>query len=220
MTPSDASDDAIAAVALAEVRAPRLRTTAQFFSVHRLASQPIAGVWPEPGGWSVAMSLEGEPYFWVCRVERSSAGLRTVWGSHSNLAKVYLAISSDTVRPEDVTSQLGLQPYGTHIKGSPRQWNGITGRPYEDHRWYYRADCPEPLDFEAKLSRLLVDLSPRSEQLRDLAGRCAVVIQVAIYEYADSPRGWHLERGVLRNLAELGLELDVDLYVSGPALPE
>ncbi len=92
------------------------------------------------------------------------------------------------------------------------------GRSYDEHRWYYHSSVPDCLDFETKLKHLLDELS--ADKVQSLPEDCKVSINVAYYEYQDSPGGWHLESDILKKLAVLGVDLDVDLYVSGPSLPE
>ena len=94
---------------------------------------------------------------------------------------------------------------------------------FEEHRWYYRPDCPEALDFESKLSQLLKDLSERSERYQSIRKESeAFVLECTAstttqreplgmaFGPRDDPKAGH----------EFGLELDVDLYVSGPELPD
>lgn len=217
----DLTDEEIAAVAMA-VDAQALAITAQFFAVHRLAEHdPVACVRHENAGWSIYLRLEEEPYFWVSHVQLRSERLEATGGFPSAFADVYLAIGSDSMDPEQISAHLDLKPSEVNRKGELIEWGGIkTTKTFEQHRWYYRPSCPEPLDFETKLSSLLDDLSPRADRYRALEDRCEGVVRVAYLEYAGDPSGWALDRRVVRELAALGLWLDVDLYVSGPDLPE
>jgi hypothetical protein len=164
------------------------------------------------------LRLQDEPYFWVTKVESLPHGLQATWGFPSACANVYLAVYSDSLSADDITMALGLKPTGARKKGD--RIGGRGPKVYEEHRWYYHPDCPEPLDFETKLTQLLADVSSRIEQYRLLQGKVEAVVQVAYYEYAASPSGWHLDRDTVAKLSALDLEVDVDLYVSGPELPE
>ena len=77
---------------------------------------------------------------------------------------------------------------------------------------------PDCLDFETKLKHILGDLLP--EKVRSLPADCELNINVAYYEYQDAPGGWNLESGTLRKLADLACDLNIDLYMSGPPLPD
>ncbi len=201
---------------MGEVESPQLAVTEQFFAVHRLADEPVAGVWHKDGSRWVFLRLQGEPYYWVVRVEQQPNGqLRATWGFHSPHANVYAAVYSQRLSVAEISAVLGISPTDQRSKG---QLLPGGRRAYQEHRWYYHPDVPDCLDFETKLNRLLQQLP--AEKVQSLPGDCSVGINVAYYEYQDGPGGWHLDAETLSKLAALGADLDVDLYVSGPPLPE
>lgn len=210
----------VAAAALAEVNSPRLAITEQFFAVHRLAEKnPVADIWRDGRHWYVSLRLHGEPYFWVAVVEQDTEGLRATWGYSIALANVYLAAYSETLTADQITAALSLEPYETRRKGDLKL-GGRSPLRFDEHRWYYRPDCPEALGFERKLARLLEDLLSRSERYRALKDELRAVVSVSLHDYAGGPSGWHLDSETITRLNDLGLQLGVDLWVSGPEMPD
>lgn len=201
---------------MAEIECPTLAITEQFFAVHRLADEPLAGVWADGDRRYVYLRLHNEPYYWVVVIESDpTEGAQATWGFHSAHANVYAVIYSERLTAAEISDRLSIQPSETRDKGAPLPGNRRT---YNEHRWYFRPPVPEFLDFETKLASLLESLPVK--RVRSLPSDCTFRINVAYYEYQSCPAGWHLDTNALRRLVELGCELDVDLYTSGPELPD
>ncbi len=208
----------IEAFALSEARSPRLGITEQFFAVHCLDEEsPVACTWKVHERWLVHLRLKDERYFYVLVVIARGEGLGIAGGYASALARVYLALYSKELPPEEITLALGLQPSDIRRKGdSPRKG----AHKFKEHRWCVYPDCPKALEFEAQLSFLLKKILPCLDKLRFLQGKVYGLVQVAYYEAACSTSGWSLNQQAVEGLHKLGLELDVDLYVSGPQFLE
>lgn len=192
---------------------PTLAITEQFFTAHRLADDPVACVWHDQHCHLVYLRLQDERYYWVVRIERQQDGSFTAtWGFHSPHADVYAVIYSQRSIPAEISAVLSMSATDQREKGV------LLGRvALREHRWYHHSSLPDCLDFETKLKRLLDELP--ADKVHSLPGDCEVCIQVAYYEYQGCPGGWHLEPSILKQLAVLGVSLDIDLYVSGPPLP-
>jgi len=68
--------------------------------------------------------------------------------------------------------------------------------------------------------RLLLDrLEGSSSQIGALVGRCNVEIAVYYESYQCQMWGLHWDAETLRRVSKLGVDVDVDLYASGPDLP-
>ena len=209
-------DEQLAAIALAEVNTPTLAITEQFFAVHCLADEPIACVWHIRDCHWVYLRLDGESYYWVVRIEQEKDGrFGPTWGFYSAHANVYAAIRSQSVPAVEISEALSLVPTDENEKGALMPGGR---RSYGEHRWYFHPSVPDCLDFETKIRHLLEELP--ADKVQSLPEDCSVSINVAYYEYQAVPGGWHLDAGIIQQLAELGVDLDVDLYVGGPDLPE
>ncbi|WP_110987954.1 DUF4279 domain-containing protein [Acaryochloris thomasi] len=163
----------------------------------------------------VYLKLRDERYYWVVMVCCDAEVPEIAGGFVSPHVKICAGVYSTDVTTAEISAALSLQPTKTQAKGDPIA-NGLRRCP--KHRWEYKPDVPDCLDFETKLRHLFGDL--RTEDVRALPPTCEFFISVAYYEYQGSSGGWHLDSDVLKHLAELGGELDIDLYTSGPELPD
>lgn len=204
----------IEAVALSEVQSPRLGITKQFFAVHSLDEQsPVACTWRSNERWLVHLHLKDERYYFVMLIEAGKEGLGVVGGYASAHARVYLALYSEHLSPEELTSALGLEPSDVRRKGDSLREGA---HKFKEHRWCVYPDCPKALEFETQLTFLFKKILPCLDKLQKLQSHLTGAVQVAYYEAACSPSGWNLDSEAVKWLHQFGLELDVDLYVGGP----
>lgn len=209
------SDAEIAATAIAEVHGPTWGVTEQFFAVHQLADEPLACIRAGHDCQNVYLRVRGERYYWVVLVDCETQAPKIAGGFVSAHVNICAGVHSPNVTAAEISKALSLQPTKTQAKGDPIA-NGLRKCP--EHRWYYKPNVPDCLDFEAKLKHLLCNLP--TAKIRELPSTCEFFISIAYYEYQGWPGGWHLDSDMLQRLADLGGELDIDLYTSGPALPD
>lgn len=205
--------------ALAELAAPQLAITRQFLAVHELAESPVALSEIRDQRGSVWIRIAGHPYWWVVQGRQEGEGWQIDWGYCSPRTRVYLAIYSQTLDPDRISGHLGLQPTEIRFRGtaiSPR----TPQRSHGEHRWYLASPSAQPLDWQSKLTALLEALQPVRNQLRELPADCSRQLRIVLEEYSEYPSGIQLSRSRLAELANLGLDLDVDRYCSGPPLPD
>lgn len=62
-------------------------------------------------------------------------------------------------------------------------------------------------------------LAGTSSGISELAGQCSICISVVYRGYQCQMWGLHWTADTLRQLAALGVDIDVDIYASGPDLP-
>ncbi|MCB1214506.1 MAG: DUF4279 domain-containing protein [Deltaproteobacteria bacterium] len=217
------SQDHIKAVAISEIRSPRLAVTKQFFAVHELdQTNPIRLVHPDDkGNWLVYFGIKGERYYWVVVVKLGETESIAKWGYCNPHSAVYLQIISSILKPDAITAKLGLQPTRQYEKGSLKQGVAGTrhGQRYDTSLWRYEENLPSATDFDKKLNSLLQILVKRKQKLKSLLDSCSIGIQVVHYVQVDYTWGWHLDKKQILLLSQLGVELDIDLNASGPDLP-
>lgn len=203
--------------AIGEIALPTLGVTDQFFAVHQIAgSDPVAHVCYRKKLYWVYLHLDDQPYYWVVQIENGDEQLVPKWGFSTPHVRMCLGICSDSLSPEEITMAVNLQPREIRRKGEPISKR--SERAYNEHRWFYYPDIPEPFDFDDKLQALLSALLPHASVISKMDARRT--IHVGYYEYCDYASGWHLKPETARQLADLDVALDIDLYVSGPELPE
>jgi hypothetical protein len=207
-------------LALVELRGPKLALTQQFLAVHRVKEDEsgllIAGVVVTDQGLDVYFGLDGEVYFLVLCIIVDDAGPSVRFCRAEAKCRVYLSVTSDTVPPEGVTTILGLTPTESWQKGDPGPRNASLRR---FHGWYFDPEGDGPGECDRKMDALLKILTPVSSQIARLSDRCSVCLSVFYHGYQSEMWGLHWSAQILRTVAALGVDLDIDLYASGPDLP-
>jgi hypothetical protein len=196
--------------ALDEVRRPKFAVTEQFFAVHRLSNAPLAGVWTGDGIKEVYLRLNNVRYYWVVKFFNTKNTYKIVAVYPSAHANVNFSIFSTTFKPKEISGILGLKCSKSWEIGSLY----ASGRKqHTNHAWFYNSQMPDYVDLERKLESILSDLP--SQCMHMLRADCDLILHVGYYEYQGWPGGWHLSASVLRMLADVGCEFNVDLYVDG-----
>jgi hypothetical protein len=170
-------------LALAELREPKLSLTQQYLAVHRVAedeSGPLsAGVVVTDNGLDVYFQLVDEHYFLVLCVIVDDAGPSVRFCRAEAKCRVYLAITSDTVPPEDITAMLELTPTESWRRGDPGRHDRGLERKF--HAWYFDPLGDGPGECDQKMKALLEMLAGASSRIRELAVRCRVTLSVVYH---------------------------------------
>ena len=216
-------------LALKEVRDREWAMTRQFLWAHRLKMQ---GQTPELDQVEVVhgesetkylfnFPVEGERYFFVLPVFKTPAGFSLGYCHAVAASKVSLRFTSESILPETITEQVGLEPTKSWHLGDIRQPGNGT---YSFHNWEFRATNFLSGDFDRKFSQLLDAVEPYTERiakfLTETGNSVTGYVNVYYEGYANQMWGLHLTKVDLLRLSKLGVDVDIDLYASGPDLPE
>jgi hypothetical protein len=129
---------------------------------------------------------------------------------------VYLAVTSNAIPPEEISSALGLTATESWHLGDPFRDGRLT-RSF--HRWNFDPIGDGPGECDQKLKSLLDQLEHAYSRIGELAARCDVWIQVVYHGYGSQMWSLHWDAETMRRISTLGVDVDVDLYASGPELP-
>lgn len=114
--------------------------------------------------------------------------------------------------PEEITETLGIVPTQTWKVGTPIGKRGI-GR-YEDNGWQVKSKLEKYADLESHIQSVLQQLEPAWESLAKISALYYTELSCHIYLYDDEQvPAIHFEQEVVRKIAELNAEIDVDIYV-------
>lgn len=221
----EASDRAVRA-AIAEIQTPTRGVTQQFLAVHQVSldrDQPAVAYVDtsvEPGSFLVYFFVEGEPYYFVVAICSEHHQLVVSDSYFEARVRTYLAIYSPILSADDITQRLKIVPTQTCAKGERIRPN-IT-KLFDEHRWYLHPNKNIPGDIEDKLRSLLDQIQPATEQIVELVEQysCRVCIHIGYQGYKDQMWGWHADQQTIQRISSLHASLDLDLYASGPDLPE
>lgn len=74
-------------------------------------------------------------------------------------------------------------------------------------------------EVEDKINELINILNRQKEQFQKIKDIADIVIEINYKGYKDEMWGIHIKNETLAKIAELCLDIDIDLYASGPDLP-
>lgn len=176
----------------------------------------------EVGAYHVYFGLRDVPYHCVVVIRPTGAQGLGVSGVYIQAAiRVYLAIRSLEVSPEEVTHRVGLQPTRTRLKGSPLG-RGRVGRASTEHLWALDIMPGVPGGLTEKLSLLIDLVEPVVEAIATLQPACKTYLTVVYEGWAGDPQfgSIHLDAKSTGLLADARAGVDIDLYAFGPRMAE
>jgi hypothetical protein len=125
---------------------------------------------------------------------------------------VCLTIRSSDLQPEAVTTQLGLQPTRTWKAGEKRGSTRVVER---DSGWILRTPARPALEFDDLVSEVLNEIEPRASELLELAKQPGMTVRLDCVGYVTATvPSIYFENGLLRRMGALGVDLDVDLFLT------
>jgi len=129
-------------------------------------------------------------------------------GGPIDACRAHLCLYGDDLIPDDVSAILHLQPTEAHRKGDPSR---TPGHVYGIGSWVLTCETSSPEEPENALMSLLNQLPNDAELWKDLKSRYEIRITLGLTLLARN-RGFELSALLLRQVAELGIELGFDIY--------
>jgi hypothetical protein len=110
----------------------------------------------------------------------------------------------------EITGILNLEPTTIEVKGEPNKH--IPNRNIKENLWQFHSSLPRTEIFQdAHLVKLLESLLSRKAEILALSKKYECGINCVGY-YTNVHPGFHLSSKLLRDSAELELDIDFDLY--------
>lgn len=129
----------------------------------------------------------------------------------TNKTNIYLRIHDFDCDPEEITAKVSTKPTNSWIKGDiiPNR-NGLVKR--KQSTWELEASTSgtDPVEDQMKVLLKKVDLN--FESFREVIGEYKGEISIVMYLYEGSNPGINLDAVTLKKLANLGVEVDIDIY--------
>jgi Domain of unknown function (DUF4279) len=124
-------------------------------------------------------------------------------------SRAAVRIFGDDLQPEEIETALGLKATRSHIKGQPRspRYKGVW------HETYWCLDSPlaDERNMTDHLNWLLDSLEPRGDVIKALSGKYRIDFFCG-FSSGNGQGGFTLDRLTLRRIADLGVQLVLDLY--------
>ena len=211
-------DDAIALAAIEELRSPTLGTTEQYLAIHdvkREGGRPVVERVDRERDDDLAvvyLPVEGERFYLAIYIQTADVA-RVTSVETEPWHRVYFKASSDTLSPTQLRAMTVLEPTRTWSKGEPIPKRRIA---YKFSGFAIEPN-PEPDEFDDKLRKLLDLLECDVSGVRALVESADGYIQVATEFHNGNSMigGFHMGQGLIKRMAALGLEIDLDLYCGG-----
>ncbi len=110
----------------------------------------------------------------------------------------------------EISTKLDLSPSSIKIKGELSKYR--KNQRIEQNSWQFKSSLPRTEIFQdAHLANLLEFLLPRKDQILSLKKEFETGINCVGY-YTNVHPGFHINSKLLKNLAQLELNIDFDLY--------
>jgi hypothetical protein len=127
--------------------------------------------------------------------------------------ELYVALellSSDT-SPDEISERLGLQPTKSWRAGETELHSTS---PHKDSRWILRLAARPAVDFTDLVEELLLQLDPCKAEVAALAQDSRFSARLSCIGYMTTiVPAVYFENQLLRRVAELGLDLNVDIFL-------
>jgi hypothetical protein len=203
--------------AIEEIEAKSCGVTEQFLKIHELVYEndrpKVARVdrESEDGTAIVYFPVKDQKFYLAVYVDTEpEVSVRHVNTEPSN--SVYFKAISEVYTLEELAEMTKLKPTGGRNKGDKRG-----GSASWRHSSIFFEPNPEADEFEDKLKKLLNFLEQDKDGVATLVNKANGHIQVASSFYNGNTMlgGHHLNRDVIRRMANLNLAIDFDLYADG-----
>ena len=125
-----------------------------------------------------------------------------------NRIRVHFTLTGTDFEPEAVTAATSLKPAKIWHVGD---FIGVSSRRYDYHGWRIDSGLAETTGMAEQLEALLARLEPARRSLEPFIGTAYAEIGCVIYAYECVPE-MHFSRDALQRVAEIGAEIDIDLY--------
>lgn len=126
---------------------------------------------------------------------------------------VWILISNFECHPDEITTQLGIKPTDIKIKGEYRFVDKKKTHKMlnKESLWILDSELSRNIPIEKHLEHLLNKIKPYKQNFIKIANKYSLELTCAVYYYEANP-GINLKKEILKEIAELNLELGFDIY--------
>ena len=207
-------------IATEELKHPTLGVSEQIVSSHILNPEPIRiDAEREQGAYFLYFSIVDEDYFFVVALREEDGVLKPSASWIEANAQVYLSVHTEQKTPNEITELLGIQPTSSGKMGE-HPAHRPSGAVNKCHYWCFEPQKDIPESLEKKVDVLLESMEVCHNELKSLSESCSVTLTVCYEGYKDWMGGVVLSPYQLAQIAEMKAGIWVDLYASGPDLPD
>lgn len=213
--------DRIIACAIEEVENANFAATQQFLEVYQIVRDngvPVVSrvdTETDDDNATVYFPVQGEKFYFAVYLD-TEPEISVRWTDTEDAYSVYFAIVSETLDSPMISAMTNLKPTKSWSKGdkSANGFQNFTKVIFEPN--------PEADEFDDKIEKLLDYLLTDKENIKRLVDNYGGYIQVsAMFHNGNTALGGvHLNKDIIRKLADLNLSIDFDLYAEGNLFKE
>lgn len=126
--------------------------------------------------------------------------------------KAFIKIHDFECGIDEISDTLEIQPTDSWLKGEliPNRKGNIRRK---QSTWEYESTVPISEPIEKHINSLLDTFKSKTEILKEFSHTYYTELTLVIYEYESGNTGLIIEKEVIEKISELGLTLDIDIYV-------
>jgi hypothetical protein len=214
------NEDKYISVARKELLNPTFAVTKQYLAVMELelenGNPKIERISIEAQTVSLYFGIKDERFYIVVNISVNNP-TKPDWVWIESAHRVYLTATSEDKTYHELASYLSLTPLTGWSRGDV---NKINRRPYKFSRVSFEPITNEAYGLEEKLEDLLSELMKDTDGIRLLSENSDAYVSICKYQYISGNAGIHFNMDVIKKLADLGLEVDIDTYITGNAIED
>jgi len=214
------NEDKYISVSIKELLNPTFAVTKQYLAVMELelddGNPKIERISIDSQTVSLYFRIKDERFYIVVNILVNNPS-KPNWVWIENAHRVYLTATSENKTYNELASYLSLSPLSGWSKGDV---NKINQRPYKFSRVSFEPITNEAYGLEEKLEDLLSELMKDKDGIRLLSKNSDAYISICRHQYISSNAGIHFDMDVIKKLSDLGLEVDIDTYITGNAIED
>jgi Domain of unknown function (DUF4279) len=119
------------------------------------------------------------------------------------------SLTGFTISPNEMSGIIGINPTKTWEIGDTI---GKSNLQRKENGWVLSSSLDKSSELEEQISDLLQQLKPKWANLLDVCSEYDAEISCAVYSYNSQGPSMHLGKEMLKLLAELNAEVDIDYY--------
>lgn len=209
--------DKIIKKAIEEIEQRNFGVTKQFLDIHSVVYEngkpKIAKIDTEDEAVIVYFPIENESFFFTVYLN-TKPDIKVCWTNSEAGSGVYFRATSDTLTLNELKSMTNLSPTTGWSIGD---WRLNKKSQYNFSSFAFEPTHERAGKLEKKISELLDKIEQDVEGVKRLAENANALIQVHWYCHNGNGMlgGIAIDKATIQRIANLGLEIDFDLYTGG-----
>ena len=124
--------------------------------------------------------------------------------------RIAIVVTDFVCSPEEITSVLSISPTKTWVEGEKRVPQATIT--HKENGWCHELETDELEKFPTLVDKLINMLKEKKENFLKLPGGTYLELRCRLFLNEHAPE-FHLDSKTIKILDEIGVELDLDIYI-------